>query len=105
MTNKVTTLLANLEAALKTACPNLRGDDSAGWELAHSIRRAIERFQGNTEECKGKGAARALAVMVLDPKIKMYLTLNDPKALEQAKKALEPFGYPDLDALRSKLGL
>lgn len=30
----------------------------------------------------------ALAVMVLDPKIRAFLEINDPKALEQALKAL-----------------
>jgi len=57
------------------------------------------------KECKGKGAARALAVMVLDPRISDILWQIDPKSLEQARKALEPFGYPNLDALRTKLGL
>jgi hypothetical protein len=31
---------------------------------------------------------RALLVMVLDPKIRAFLQANDPKALEQAEKAL-----------------
>lgn len=57
------------------------------------------------KECKGKAAARALAVLVLDPKIATFLATNDPKALEQAYLALGPFGWPDLDALQKKLGL
>lgn len=36
--------------------------------------------------------ARALGVMVLDPKISAWLTENDPKALEQARCALEAEG-------------
>jgi hypothetical protein len=57
------------------------------------------------KECKGKGAARCLAVMVLDPLVSSFLTENSPMILEQARKSLEPFGYPDLEALKSKLGL
>lgn len=45
-------------------------------------------------ECKGKGAARALAAMVLDRRISAYLALHDPQALKQARLALIPFGYP-----------
>jgi len=33
--------------------------------------------------------AKALAVMVLDPKIRSFLLANDPKALVQAAHALE----------------
>lgn len=55
--------------------------------------------------CKGKMAARALAVMILDPKISGYLLAHDPKAYEQAQRALEPFGYPDEEAMREKFGL
>lgn len=33
--------------------------------------------------------ARALAVLVLDPKIREFLLANDPKALAQAAHALE----------------
>ena len=57
------------------------------------------------KECKGKAAARALAVIILDLRSHLWLEINEPKALEQAKKALEPFGYPDTDVLRKKLGL
>ncbi len=57
------------------------------------------------KECKGKAAARALAVMVLSPEIGRYLRENDPKVMEQALKSLEPFGYPDLEVLGKKLGL
>lgn len=53
--------------------------------------------------CKGKLAARALAVMVVDRRISAWLAANDPKAFEQAKRALVPFGYPDLDVLFRKL--
>jgi hypothetical protein len=56
-------------------------------------------------ECKGKAAARALAVMVLDDRINGYLLARDLKILEQAREALEPFGYPDVDALKARLGL
>ena len=69
-------------------------------------KSAYER--GLTEapkECKGKGAARALAVMVLDPLINSFLTDNSPMILDQAKMSLEPFGYPDIEALKIKLGL
>jgi hypothetical protein len=52
-------------------------------------------------ECKGKAAARVLATIVLNG----YLVGNAPEAHEQARKALEPFGYPDLDALKARLGL
>ena len=53
--------------------------------------------------CKGKLAARALAVMVLDARIAAWLAAHDPKALDQARRALAPFGYPDVDALATKL--
>ena len=46
------------------------------------------------KECKGRAAARALAVMVLDRKIAGWLAKNDPMALRQARVALIPFGYP-----------
>ena len=54
-------------------------------------------------ECKGKAAARSLAIMVLDTRIEAFLAKEDPKALAQARLALEPFGYPDLDVLRENL--
>lgn len=86
--------------ALKPACVC---PESHWHETAKHIN---DHLQGcPAKECKGKAAARALAVMVLDPKIKAFLTENDQKALDQARDALRPFGYPDLDALRTKLGL
>lgn len=49
--------------------------------------------------------ARALAVMVLDPKISAWLAENDPKALEQAKRALdEEGGLPGPDDLAKVMG-
>lgn len=45
-------------------------------------------------DCKGKRAAKALAVIMLDPKLKAVLRTTDPKAYQQALQALEPFGYP-----------
>ncbi len=36
---------------------------------------------------------RALAVMVLDPKIRAFLERNDPKALAQAESALEAVNF------------
>lgn len=36
---------------------------------------------------------RALAVMVYNKKIREFLEENDPKALEQAKRALEGVGF------------
>ncbi len=57
------------------------------------------------KECKGKAAARALAAIILDPIDRAWLENNDPKALEQAEKALEPFGWPDRSALVDKLTL
>ena len=38
--------------------------------------------------------ARALAVIVQDPKICAYLLAHDPKALQQAQTALLPYGWP-----------
>ena len=76
------------------------------------VRKELDKFLGRVvveapppKECKGKGAARALAVMVLNPQIRTFLSEYDPKALEQAEKSLEPFGYPDVDALHKKFGL
>jgi hypothetical protein len=46
-------------------------------------------------ECKGKRAARALAVIVLTPTTRAFLQANDPKALEQAEESLKAFGYPE----------
>lgn len=67
----------------------------------------VDLTEGTTEviqtECKGKAAARALAVLVLDPKVYAWLFDHDRKALQQAENALVPFGYPDADALRAKL--
>lgn len=40
-----------------------------------------------------KTLIHALAVFVLDPDIKRYLSEHDPKALEQAEKALQGVGY------------
>lgn len=56
------------------------------------------------KECKGKAAARALAVLVLTETTAAHIRNADPKAYEQACKALEPFGWPDRDALFAKLG-
>lgn len=53
------------------------------------------------KECKGKAAARLLATIVLNG----YLVGNAPKAHEQACRALEPFGYPDIGLLKAKLGI
>ena len=54
--------------------------------------------------CKGKLAARALAVFVLDPRLSVLLRNADPMAFEQAEKALVPFGWPDRAVLADKLG-
>lgn len=53
--------------------------------------------------CKGKLAARALAVLVLDPRLSSVLRAHDPMALAQAETALAPFGWPDRGALARKL--
>lgn len=53
--------------------------------------------------CKGKLAARALAVLVLDPHLSQVLRARDPNALAQAERALAPFGWPDRNALAHKL--
>lgn len=58
------------------------------------------------KECRGKAAARVLARILL-------AGLIDPNALVgrdvyhyvNACEALKPFGYPDIDALKEKLGL
>lgn len=56
--------------------------------------------------------ASALAVMILDPKIKAFLEANDPKALEQAQRAVKAAEQdPEFDfvihdpGVRAKLGL
>lgn len=74
-------------------------------DLLSRLFEATDKVDGPLKECKGKSAARALAVMVLDPKISQYLSDNDPKALEQAQKALVPFGFPAIHLLREKFGL
>ena len=68
----------------------------------------IDTLYGTSEsvpqrECKGKAAARALAMLVTDPKIAGYLLAHDPKAYEQAQEALQPFGYPDERLMAHKL--
>lgn len=56
--------------------------------------------------------ASALAVMLLDPKIRAFLEANDPKALEQGQRAIAAAEQdPDFDFVlhdptaRNKLGL
>lgn len=58
-----------------------------------------------SEPCKGRLAAQALAVLVLDPSLSCMLRVRDPMAFVQAERALAPFGYPDRAALTVKLGL
>ena len=53
--------------------------------------------------CKGKLAARALAVFVLDPRLSVLLRNADPTAFENAEKALVPFGWPDRRVLADTL--
>jgi hypothetical protein len=43
-------------------------------------------------ECARQQLTSALAVVVLDPKIRAFLEANDPKALEQAEAALKEAG-------------
>ena len=57
------------------------------------------------KECKGKAAARALARIVLDFDTNAYLLFNGYELLDASQDALIPFGYPDVVALRKKLGL
>ncbi len=54
-------------------------------------------------ECKGKTAARCLAAIVCDPAKRAWLKMVDPKILEQAERALEPFGWPDYKTLSNNL--
>lgn len=53
--------------------------------------------------CKGKLAAKALAVLVLDPRASAKLRALH--ILVQAEEALVPFGWPDREALAKKLEL
>lgn len=50
--------------------------------------------------CKGKEAARVLAMILLSPGV-----LTDESACEAAIEALRPFGWPNLPALCAKLGI
>lgn len=55
--------------------------------------------------CRGKEAARALAVFVLDSALASLLRATDPQALAEAERALVPFGWPNRAALAAKLGV
>jgi len=57
---------------------------------------SIKRDLDNVAEAVN-GLTRALAVMVCDHRIRTFLLRNDPKALQQAEKALDAagFSYPD----------
>lgn len=42
-----------------------------------------------------RATARALAVLVMHPKVQQALREGDPKAWEQATAALKPYGWPN----------
>jgi hypothetical protein len=48
----------------------------------------------HTDKSPAGRVTSALAVMVLDPKIREWLRLHDPKALEQAIRALRGVDFP-----------
>lgn len=74
-------------------------------QVVLAMYRVIEEFGIPKKECKGKAAARSLAILVLDMEINSFIRKNNPDALIQAYRSLEPFGYPDLNVLREKLSI
>jgi hypothetical protein len=90
----------DVELALPVAAPTTPVAGVSAPEADPTVNEATGK------PCKGKAAARALAALVLAHHDADLPGVHLPHIfLAEAEEALSPFGWPNVDALRARLGL